>query len=51
VKPRENRDGIIVRSRLLGKFPKSIDELKATAPTFRNHKYAAKVSGRKRRSN
>lgn len=43
VKPRNNRDAIIVRSRQLINFPDKLDEIKDRSEMFKSHKYRTKI--------
>lgn len=43
VKPRNSRDGVIIRSRQLINFPEKLDEIKEKSEIFKTHKYRTKV--------
>lgn len=47
VKPRENRESVAMRSRILGNMPEDWEGLKKT-PTFHHHKYANKITPKRR---
>jgi len=49
VRPRENREAVIIKSKLLARFPEDLEETKR-GKAFINHKYANKINPIKRRN-
>jgi len=49
VKPRENREAVIIKSKLLARFPEDLEDIKR-GKAFLGHKYSNKVQPIKRRS-
>eukprot|EP01017_Pseudomicrothorax_dubius_P006254 TRINITY_DN11755_c0_g1_i1.p1 TRINITY_DN11755_c0_g1~~TRINITY_DN11755_c0_g1_i1.p1 ORF type:complete len:762 (+),score=212.95 TRINITY_DN11755_c0_g1_i1:119-2404(+) len=50
VKPRENRDGLSIRSRSVVSMPEKLSEATLGGPTFKYHKYAHKLTAKRRRA-
>jgi len=49
VKARENREAVIIKSKLLSRFPEDLEDTKR-GKSFLNHKYANKVAQIKKKS-
>jgi hypothetical protein len=49
VKPRENRESIVMKSKYLYRYPDNEEAVKRESSAFANHKFAKKIVPEKRR--